>query len=208
MKFIKNNFKIIIAFILTIILTSSVSIYAAVKYNSNEVLYLASNGRNITVETALDDLYAKNTQTLENLLNRIDALENGTNTTYLNKVYPVGSIYISTSSTNPGTLFGGTWQAYGTGRTLVGIDSSQTEFNTAGKTGGEKTHTLTVNEMPSHSHIIGHRGEAGSASTYMHGDARLSALYESNYRSSSEGGSQSHNNLQPYIVVYMWRRTA
>lgn len=71
----------------------------------------------------------------------------------INLVYPVGSIYISISSTNPGTLFGiGTWVAWGSGRVPVGIDTSQTEFSTVEKKDGYKTHTLTVNEMPSHSH--------------------------------------------------------
>ena len=79
--------------------------------------------------------------------------------------YPVGSIYISTVSTNPGTIFGGTWQAYGTGKTLVGVDTSDTDFSTVQKTGGSKTvsytpagtvgnHTLTINEIPSHGHSL------------------------------------------------------
>ena len=57
-------------------------------------------------------------------------------------LHPIGCIYESTDSTSPETLFGGTWAAFGAGRVLVGIDSTQTEFDTIGKTGGEKTHTL------------------------------------------------------------------
>ena len=69
-------------------------------------------------------------------------------------LYPVGSIYINASvSTNPSTLFGfGTWVEFGKGRVLVGVDTGQTEFDTLGETGGAKTHTLTINEMPAHSH--------------------------------------------------------
>ena len=70
-------------------------------------------------------------------------------------VYPVGSIYISTVSTNPGTLLGqGTWIAFATGKTLVGIDSADTDFDTVEETGGSKTHTLTVDEIPSHTHTL------------------------------------------------------
>jgi hypothetical protein len=70
----------------------------------------------------------------------------------LSSVYPVGSVYINASvSTNPGTLLGfGTWAAFGAGRVMVGLDAGQAEFNTLGQTGGTKTHTLTVNEIPSH----------------------------------------------------------
>ena len=68
------------------------------------------------------------------------------------QIYPVGSVYISVNSTNPSTLFGGTWEAFASGKTLVGIDTQQSEFNTVQKTGGEKKHTLTIEEMPSHSH--------------------------------------------------------
>ena len=77
---------------------------------------------------------------------------NGTN--IFEKIYPVGSIYINaTNSTNPGTLLGfGTWTAFGAGRVPVGIDSSDTDFDTAEETGGSKTHTLTTNELPSHTH--------------------------------------------------------
>lgn len=69
-------------------------------------------------------------------------------------IYPVGSIYISTSSTNPSSYFGGTWKAVAQGRTLVGVNTSDTDFNTVMKTGGSKTHTLTIDEMPAHAHSL------------------------------------------------------
>lgn len=71
----------------------------------------------------------------------------------LNHVYPIGSIYISINDTNPATLFGGTWQQFGKGRTLVGVDENDNDFNIVQKTGGEKTHQLTINELPSHTHV-------------------------------------------------------
>lgn len=67
-------------------------------------------------------------------------------------IYPVGSIYMSVNPANPGTLFGGTWVAWGAGRVPVGINTSDTDFNSSEKTGGSKTHTLTASELPSHTH--------------------------------------------------------
>jgi hypothetical protein len=133
--------------------------------------------------------------------------------TVLDAVYPVGSIYTNaTNSTNPGTLLGfGTWVAFGTGRTMVGIDAGQTEFDTAEETGGAKTHTLSISEIPAHTHNQGsHDSSAGDGGSYNtefirdHSDTANGP----NVESSSTGGGSAHNNLQPYIVVYMWKRTA
>lgn len=126
------------------------------------------------------------------------------NTTLFDLIYPVGSIYMSVSSTNPGTLFGGTWEAWGTGRTPVGIDTSQTEFNTVEKTGGEKTHTLTVTEIPAHNHGVGLQVNTAA------GNQRwgLSDNLGTTTPTANKGGGRAHNNLQPYITCYMWKRTA
>ena len=71
----------------------------------------------------------------------------------LNLVYPVGSIYMAVNNVNPSTLFGGTWEAWGSGRVPVGVDTTDSDFSTVEAVGGEKTHTLTVEEMPTHTHI-------------------------------------------------------
>lgn len=138
----------------------------------------------------------------------------------LYNVWPVGSIYISVNDTNPSKYFGGTWVSFGTGRCLVGIDTSQTEFNTVQKIGGEKTHTLTVDEIPSHNHqyedITGNRslnGQFGrdgiySSESYMGVSNSVTSYASADFRMTYVGGSKSHNNLQPYITVYMWKRTA
>ena len=130
---------------------------------------------------------------------------NGTNV--LEKVYPVGSIYINASiSTNPATLLGfGTWVAFGAGKVIVGLDSSDTDFDTAEETGGAKTHTLTTSEIPSHTHTttIG-VASGGSAPGALENRTPTGGV---DYTSSSTGGGQAHNNLQPYIVAYMWKRT-
>ena len=138
------------------------------------------------------------------------------------KTYPVGSIYISTSSTNPSAIYGGTWERYGRGKTLVGLNESETEFSEVNKTGGEKTHTLTINEMPSHNHQIGSGDGSngliiGSApeSNILVGVNNYYIKYDgvgngpSTYLNTyNVGGSSAHNNLQPYITVYMWKRVS
>jgi len=119
--------------------------------------------------------------------------------TVLSKVYPVGCIYTSTISTNPATVFGfGTWEAFGAGRVLLGNGGGYT----AGDTGGEATHTLTIDEMPSHHHTYDTHNDVGGS-----GGARIVAA-TSTQNTGSTGGDQAHNNLQPYIVVYFWKRTA
>lgn len=136
---------------------------------------------------------------------RVDYIQDKT----LERAYPVNSIYISAVSTNPATLFGfGTWVAYGEGRVIVGKAASGT-FATAGATGGEETHTLTTTEMPAHTHapsngasfITGGAGTSANITTGGGGYVGLTAT-------SSSGGGGAHNNLQPYIVAYMWLRTA
>tara|TARA_E500000318_G_scaffold111264_2_gene129146 strand:+ start:1378 stop:1926 length:549 start_codon:yes stop_codon:yes gene_type:complete len=124
----------------------------------------------------------------------------------LEAAYPVGSIYMNASDgTNPNTLLGfGTWAAFGAGRVPVGFDSSDTDFDTAEETGGAKTHTLSIDEMPAHNHdfsapIIFEDNSDGGNNGY----GGLSTG-----QTSTVGGDQAHNNLQPYIVVYMWKRTA
>ena len=128
--------------------------------------------------------------------------------------YPVGSIYTSVVATNPATLLGvGTWAAFGAGKVMVGIDSGDTDFDTVEETGGTKTHTLTTDEIPAHNHSAsaGGSGTDSGNGNYSNGGA---ALYNStsytwnNITIGNTGGGQAHNNLQPYIVVYMWKRTA
>jgi len=117
---------------------------------------------------------------------------------------PVGSIVVLGVSTNPGTLYGfGTWTAI-EGRVLVGKAASGT-FGTLDATGGAETHTLTIPEMPSHTHTTQSYAYVAAGGFWAAG---------SNYNigsssgTNSAGGDQAHNNLQPYIVKYMWQRTA
>lgn len=128
----------------------------------------------------------------------------------LNAIYPVGSIYMSTNSINPSQLFGGTWEQIAKGRTLVGVDTGDTDFNTAKKTGGEKKHTLTVAEMPRHQHNIGNGNDGGVSVDWTNYFVQQSIQkgWWSNIYTNWAGGNQAHNNLQPYFCVYIWCRTA
>jgi hypothetical protein len=127
--------------------------------------------------------------------------------------YPVGSIYMNaTNSTNPATLLGfGTWSSFGAGRVLIGLDSGDSDFNSAEETGGSKTHTLTESQIPSHRHQVG-----SNDSSAGFGGAAGNQEFVQNFGSgignpcntSFTGGGSAHNNVQPYIVVYMWKRTA
>lgn len=110
-------------------------------------------------------------------------------------IYPVGSIYTSINSTDPSTLFGGTWERFGKGKVLVGVDEDDSDFSEANKTGGEKTHTLTVDEMPSHTHTQNsHTHTIGSHThsvpAHSHG---LNSHTHSFSDTSSSAGSHTHS---------------
>ncbi len=133
-------------------------------------------------------------------------------------IYPVGSIYTSTLSTNPNTLLGfGTWVAFAAGQVLVGKANGGT-FGTGGATGGEETHTLTTSEMPSHNHTTvnggafkvsnsGWTSTGGLGSPYVNDPASITTG-STTATNQATGGGGPHNILQPYIVVYIWQRTA
>ena len=128
----------------------------------------------------------------------------------LKKAYPIGSVYINASnSTNPASLLGfGTWVAFGAGKVMVGLDAGDTSFDTVGETGGEKTHTLTIAEMPKHNHNVKGSIAAGNYAEGLAFGNDSTPDFEGSVVVLSTGGGGAHNNLQPYIVVYFWKRTA
>lgn len=131
--------------------------------------------------------------------------------------WPVGSIYMSLQATSPATLFGGTWERVANGRMLIGADSASYP---AGSTGGEAKHALTETEMPSHNHGVQQAGSDGAIpmemgkdgtyqnDTYLSFGTSVKPFAESTILISYRGGNQPHNNMPPYLSVYMWRRTA
>ena len=151
--------------------------------------------------------------------------------TVIDVIYPIGSIYMSMSATNPADLFGvGTWKRISQGRMLLGADDSTYK---AGATGGEATHTLTAAEMPAHSHGIstsgdhnhkfygsdnnnGNTSEGAGMGMDTGGNSYMSRnmIYHTanagahTHTISNSGGGAAHNNMSPYLVCYIWQRTA
>ena len=125
--------------------------------------------------------------------------------TVLDKVYPVGAIYMSVSSTNPKTLFGGTWVQL-KDRFLLAAGTTYK----AGSTGGEATHTLTVDEIPNHQHVLWYPNEGGEQSAaigYPEAGSK-NTWYAEASKTGGAGGGAAHNNMPPYLSVYVWKRTA
>ncbi|MDE6952734.1 MAG: hypothetical protein K2P09_02865 [Erysipelotrichales bacterium] len=169
------------------------------------------------------------------------------------QLYRIGDCLISVNAENPSKNFGGKWELLCPGRTLVCVDTSQSEFNTVKKTGGAKTHVLTTAQIPSHTHTQNahnHSASSGSAGAHghnakyahvhasgmslsttspyfdlirknvsgdtSHGSASVALSAGSHSHSVSignatpiihaTGGSEAHNNLQPFMAVYIWVR--
>lgn len=169
---------------------TSTSIITPLSANQGRVLNEKFN--NYTLTSALEDLIKQ----------------------YILASHPIGSIEINISGANPSTYLGGTWIAWGTGQVPVGVNTDDTDFNTVEKTGGEKTHELNVNEMPSHNHSPRYANTGGRLSLSSYGTGGYNISWKNDGPKNSgdidttfSGGSQPHNNLQPYITCYMWKRT-
>ena len=153
--------------------------------------------------------------------------------------YPVGSIYLSVNNINPSTYFGGTWEAIGQGRCIIGagvptanntnffgglgIDPSTFHFN-SGEMGGQYYHQLTTGELPKHGHIQyllnpssqGYSNDdmyfgAGAQRVLSYGNDTLAPTDKGWWNSAGTsyvGSDTQHNNMPPYLAVYMWKRTA
>jgi len=145
--------------------------------------------------------------------------------TLLDLVFPIGFVYVSEVSTNPGTLFGGTWVAFAAGRVTYSLDGTA-DFLTVEQTGGAKTVTLSTSHLPVHSHTVidpGHTHQIGSQSSsgqggspndknnprnYPAAESRVMQTVTTGITVGNTGGGGAHNNLSPYEVKYMFKRTA
>ena len=144
-------------------------------------------------------------------------------------IYPVGSIYTSVNNVSPEILFGGKWERFSRGRTLIGVDETDTNFDQALITGGEKTHILTEDELPKISgsaQVSNSLVSQGAYSDFVSSAwGNMSATQGNtteNYTSGSGltsrsakmkrtitfkfGNDQPHNNMPPYITVFIWKR--
>lgn len=191
------------------------------------------------VQTAVNSANAAQ-NAVNNVTGNIESIKQDMDS-MLSRVYPVGSIYISVNGTDPETLFGGSWERFAIGRTLVGVDENDDVFQKAGNLGGEKAHTLTTQELASHNHgsvnlkgLVQFRDiNTSDSNLVLSASGIISKSYpewsgthaamtltnktsykynrldiDATHSHSPAGGGAAHNNLQPYITVYMWKRTA
>lgn len=187
----------------------------------------------------IDTTYIKNISVSDNTLTVYKGDGSTTNLDIIsfNQIYPIGAIYMSTVSTNPATLFKiGNWEALPAGRVLLAQGTSTWGVNySAGSTGGEDKHTLTVSESASHNHtgsattsgsththaltMRASHGKSGNGGVPRFGDGDVWSDYKTQNLSAAgehshaitinnSGGGQAHNNMQPYLSVYMWKRTS
>lgn len=187
----------------------------------------------------IDTTYIKNISVSDNTLTIYKGDGSATNLDIISfdQIYPIGAIYMSTVSTNPATLFKiGNWEALPAGRVLLAQGTSIWGVNySAGSTGGEDKHTLTVSESAPHNHtgnattsgsththaltMRASHGKSGNGGVPRFGDGDVWSDYKTQNLSAAgehshaitinnSGGGQAHNNMQPYLSVYMWKRTS
>lgn len=187
----------------------------------------------------IDTTYIKNISVSDNTLTVYKGDGSATNLDIISfdQIYPIGAIYMSTVSTNPATLFKiGNWEALPAGRVLLAQGTSTWGVNySAGSTGGEDKHTLTVSESAPHNHtgsattsgsththaltMRASHGESGNGGVPRFSDGDIWSDYKTQNLSAAgehshaitinnSGGGQAHNNMQPYLSVYMWKRTS
>lgn len=129
--------------------------------------------------------------------------------TLLDMFYPVGAIFITTVNTNPSSYMGGSWVRFGNGQTLVGVNESDEDFNSAQKSGGSKSHTIDYENLPPRTGLqVNWKGGLTSYSEWKSGNLAKGTWIMSNAYDTQSPFSKAISNLQPYITVYMWRRTA
>lgn len=136
-------------------------------------------------------------------------------------IFPIGQIIIKGDDADYSNWLGFTWERTAVGKVLVGYDNKDTDFNTIGKTGGEKEHKLTLDEMPAHSHKLNGNTNvvfdensiypyllASAKRGYANGDSVTFGGDYSINDTTTKGGGQAHNNIQPYQVVAYWKRVS
>lgn len=172
----------------------------------------AINEKINAVSTDLANFKTKTGTKFTTTKQELTTLINTTIDNTINSIYPVGSVYTSLTNTNPGNYLNGTWEQFAQGRTLVGVgtgndgtDSQTFEINS---TGGEYKHKLTVDEMPSHTHKLQFRGGQNSQPNDPYADDKPMLQGSTAYGKDVDkaGGDGSHNNVQPYVTVYFWKR--
>lgn len=173
------------------------------------------NAINAKINAVSNDLATFKTETdtkFTDTKKELTALINTTINNTVDSIYPVGSVYTSLTNTNPGSFLKGTWEQFAQGRTLVGEgtgnDGTNTQTFDVNSTGGEYKHKLTVDEMPSHTHKLQFRGGQNVQPNDPYADDKPMLQGYSAYGMNVDntGGDGLHNNVQPYVTVYFWKR--
>ena len=127
----------------------------------------------------------------------------------INNLFPIGFIIsVDNEDFDPNTYWGGTWERL-KGKFIIGVDENDDDLNASGKIGGEKTHTLTLNEIPSHNHEFDGAGNTEWGLGDVTFNANMSGANQGRWKQTSyAGGGQAHNNMPPYYTAYQWIKTA
>lgn len=187
------------------------------EFNCSDVIITLDNTKEFNIEVkVIDNLSDSNSILQVDVGKSIFFISSNEKTCYINdyevatfnRVYPVGSIYLSINNTDPADLFGiGTWELI-TDKFLLGAGN---DYN-GGTTGGESTHTLTVDEIPPHSHTF--QGVNDGTTVQTSTGSYPAKIYQDHapnwpgYFINNTGGGQAHNNMPPYLAVYIWKRIA
>ncbi len=210
--FMLNNRKVVLDDINTELVEQ---VDANNKVYTNEELSILVN----EMEKELDETKAQ-LSSANNQISQMTNNWNGISTTMLNKIYPVGSVYLSANNVSPQTFLGGTWIRSGAGRTIVGVDESQSSFNSSLKTGGSATHThssgtivANIGAFDNDVGAIGYAAANKTGVTYTYGIRSTSIVSNIsssrvNHATTTSGNTSSSSSYAPYITYYIWRRTA
>lgn len=167
------------------------------------------NSNNEIVDSRTD---TSNGITYDTLRERLEAMQNQiksipTKQDIIDEIYPVGIEIFLASYINPNDKWGGIWVRTAKGQMIVGVNENDTDFKSAGKTGGEKAHTITIDEMPSHYHgQVVTAGSGGSATRNDYVTDGKGQKYSQGVNTNATGGGKAHNNMPPYITAYIWKR--
>lgn len=164
---------------------------------------LEVNNLNVTCITSRNNKFNLDSEGNLTVKSIITADSNSPLEELVDLIYPIGSIYLSVNASSPNTLFGGTWEQI---KDKFLLSSGDTY--TAGATGGEATHILTVSELPSHNHAIGKYWNTAAGGNATMGSNATGSGLNNNTGVGLVGDNQPHNNMPPYLVVNVWKRIA
>ena len=219
-KFLCSTLIILFSFLVNIINTSFASLETP-PYAPTSFVGEVGNGISKAIQQIAKYYFGQKNITIDNVTKVVSEQITESISRIIDITYPVGSIYMSVNDVNPATIIGGVWERWGAGRVPVGVNTTQSEFSSAEKTGGEKAHTLTIDEMPSHQHVIPGAtccwGTGINNVAYIPQSVRLGTTGCNELLFTTTGAAINVNTcgngkpqslLQPYVTCYMWKRIA